>query len=67
MKIYLNAEKIKKASKEPANINNVINVNGQTVKGQGKTTSDGIVDIDLTYKDGKYYLKIVIKMFIYMT
>ncbi|AVQ45280.1 M4 family metallopeptidase [Clostridium botulinum] len=52
-----NAEEIKKASKEPANINNVINVNGQTVKGQGKTTSDGIVDIDLTYGNGKYYLK----------
>ncbi|HCL4436412.1 TPA: peptidase M4 family protein [Clostridium botulinum] len=52
-----NAEEIKKASKEPANINSVINVNGETVKGQGKTTLDGIVDIDLTYKDGKYYLK----------
>ncbi len=62
-----NAEEIKKASKEPANINSVINVNGETVKGQGKTTLDGIVDIDLTYKDGKYYLKDSNKMFIYMT
>ncbi|EJO5346589.1 peptidase M4 family protein [Clostridium botulinum] len=52
-----NAEEIKKSSKEPTNINNVINVNGQSSKGQGKTSLNGIVDINLTYKDGKYYLK----------
>ncbi|MDU4599580.1 MAG: M4 family metallopeptidase, partial [Clostridium sporogenes] len=52
-----NAEEIKKSSEKVPNINSVINVNGQSTKGQGKTSLNGIVDIDLTYKDGKYYLK----------
>ncbi|MHB9928144.1 M4 family metallopeptidase [Clostridium botulinum] len=52
-----NAEEIKRSSEKAPNINSVINVNGQSTKGQGKTSLDGIVDIDLTYKDGKYYLK----------
>ncbi|MHB9942290.1 peptidase M4 [Clostridium sporogenes] len=52
-----NAEEIKRSSEKAPNINSVINVNGQSTKGQGKTSLNGIVDIDLTYKDGKYYLK----------
>ncbi|EPY2273057.1 M4 family metallopeptidase [Clostridium sporogenes] len=52
-----NAEEIKKSSEKDSNINSVINVNGQSTKGKGKTSLNGIVDIDLTYKDGKYYLK----------
>lgn len=54
-----NAEEIKReAEKEKnSNINSVINVNGKSSKGKGKTSLNGIVDIDLTYKDGKYYLK----------
>ncbi|APH13493.1 thermolysin metallopeptidase, catalytic domain protein [Clostridium sporogenes] len=52
-----NTEEIKRSSEKAPNINSVINVNGQSTKGQGKTSLNGIVDIDLTYKDGKYYLK----------
>ena len=52
-----NAEEIKRNAKTSNNINSVINVNGQSTKGKGKTSLSGIVDIDLTYKDGKYYLK----------
>ncbi|EJP6471148.1 M4 family metallopeptidase [Clostridium sp. L74] len=52
-----NAEEIKRNAKTSNNINSVINVNGQSTKGKGKTSLNGIVDIDLTYKDGKYYLK----------
>ncbi|GAA0079397.1 M4 family metallopeptidase [Clostridium sp. CTA-6] len=52
-----NAEEIKRSSEKAPNINSIINVNGQSTKGQGKTSLNGIVDIDLTYKDGKYYLK----------
>ncbi|WP_195923415.1 M4 family metallopeptidase [Clostridium tepidum] len=52
-----NAEEIKRNAETSNNINSVINVNGQSTKGKGKTSLDGIVDIDLTYKDGKYYLK----------
>ncbi|GAA0063266.1 M4 family metallopeptidase [Clostridium sp. CTA-1] len=37
--------------------NNVVDVQGDTLKGKGKSSLNGIVDIDLTYKDGKYYLK----------
>ncbi|MGO5076068.1 M4 family metallopeptidase [Clostridium sporogenes] len=50
------AEEIKKNA-EKAPINSVINVDGQRAQGKGETSLNGIVDIDLTYKDGKYYLK----------
>ncbi|WP_242825313.1 M4 family metallopeptidase, partial [Clostridium sporogenes] len=52
-----NAKKIKDETKKTSNTNNITDVQGQSVKGKGKTNLDGIVDIDLTYKDGKYYLK----------
>ncbi len=38
-------------------INNIINVQGQSVKGIGKTSLNGLVNIDLTYSNGRYYLK----------
>ncbi|NFA62289.1 M4 family metallopeptidase [Clostridium sporogenes] len=52
-----NAKKIKDEAKKSSNANNVIDVQGQTVKGKGRTSLDGIIDIDLTYKNGNYYLK----------
>ncbi|MGO5076067.1 M4 family metallopeptidase [Clostridium sporogenes] len=52
-----NAKEIKDEAKKASNTNNITDVQGQSVKGKGKTNLDGIVDIDLTYKDGKYYLK----------
>ncbi|GAA0740732.1 M4 family metallopeptidase [Clostridium oceanicum] len=45
------------SNKKDSTSNNVIDIQGKTVKGKGKTSLDGVVDIDLTYKDGKYYLK----------
>ncbi|KEI80784.1 peptidase M4 family protein [Clostridium botulinum] len=47
----------KKTNTKVNKSNNLIDVQGNTVKGKGKSSLNGIVDIDLTYKDGKYYLK----------
>ncbi|AWB30196.1 M4 family metallopeptidase [Clostridium botulinum] len=52
-----NAKKIKDEAKKASNANNVIDVQGQSVKGVGKTSLDGLVNIDVTYGNGKYYLK----------
>ncbi|WP_251859720.1 M4 family metallopeptidase [Clostridium sp. Marseille-Q2269] len=52
-----NAKEVKAEAEKANKTNNIIDVQGQSVKGKGKTSLDGIVDIDLTYKDGKYYLK----------
>ncbi|WP_434291933.1 M4 family metallopeptidase [Clostridium botulinum] len=52
-----NAKKIKNEAKKASNANNVINVQGQSVKGVGRTSLDGLVNIDVTYGNGKYYLK----------
>ncbi|WP_434303134.1 M4 family metallopeptidase [Clostridium botulinum] len=46
----------KKANKA-TNVNNIVNVQGQSVKGVGRTSLDGLVNIDLTYGYGRYYLK----------
>ncbi len=58
------AEKLPNAKKNEAkkankatNVNNIVNVQGQSVKGVGRTSLDGLVDIDLTYGYGRYYLK----------
>ncbi len=47
--------KTKKANAN--NVNSVIDVQGQSVKGVGRTSLDGLVNIDLTYGNGRYYLK----------
>ncbi|HDK7160864.1 TPA: peptidase M4 family protein [Clostridium botulinum] len=47
----------KKTNTKVNKSNNLIDVQGNTIKGKGKSSLNGIVDIDLTYKDGKYYLK----------
>ncbi|MBE1304871.1 peptidase M4 family protein [Clostridium botulinum] len=47
----------KKTNTKVNKSNNVVDVQGNTIKGKGKSSLNGIVDIDLTYKDGKYYLK----------
>ncbi|ACA45027.1 M4 family metallopeptidase [Clostridium botulinum] len=52
-----NAKKIKDEAKKASNANNVIDVQGQSVKGVGRTSLDGLVNIDVTYGNGKYYLK----------
>ncbi|APQ97288.1 M4 family metallopeptidase [Clostridium botulinum] len=52
-----NAKKIKDEAKKASNANNVIDVQGQSVKGVGRTSLDGLVNIDITYGNGKYYLK----------
>ncbi|KGO13336.1 M4 family metallopeptidase [Clostridium botulinum] len=52
-----NAKKIKDEAKKASNANSVIDVQGQSVKGVGRTSLDGLVNIDLTYGNGKYYLK----------
>ncbi|WP_434283833.1 M4 family metallopeptidase [Clostridium botulinum] len=52
-----NAKKIKNEAKKASNANNVIDVQGQSVKGVGRTSLDGLVNIDVTYGNGKYYLK----------
>ncbi|KEI78408.1 peptidase M4 [Clostridium botulinum A2 117] len=52
-----NAKKIKDEAKKTSNANNVIDVQGQSVKGVGRTSLDGLVNIDVTYGNGKYYLK----------
>ncbi len=52
-----NAKKIKDEAKKASNENSVIDVQGQSVKGVGRTSLDGLVNIDLTYGNGRYYLK----------
>ncbi|WP_195923417.1 M4 family metallopeptidase [Clostridium tepidum] len=54
-----NAKKIKDETEKNKikKINNIINVQGQSVKGIGKTSLNGLVNIDLTYSNGRYYLK----------
>ncbi|KEI75610.1 peptidase M4 [Clostridium botulinum B2 128] len=52
-----NAKKIKDEAKKASNANSVIDVQGQSVKGVGRTSLDGLVNIDITYGNGKYYLK----------
>ncbi|APC78958.1 TPA: M4 family metallopeptidase [Clostridium botulinum] len=52
-----NAKKIKDEAKKASNANSVIDVQGQSVKGVGRTSLDGLVNIDLTYGNGRYYLK----------
>ncbi|MCJ8171911.1 M4 family metallopeptidase [Clostridium botulinum] len=52
-----NAKKIKDEAKKASNANSVIDVQGQSVKGVGRTSLDGLVNINLTYGNGKYYLK----------
>ncbi|EJP6471145.1 peptidase M4 family protein [Clostridium botulinum] len=47
----------KKTNTKVNKSNNLIDVQGNTIKGKGKSSLNRIVDIDLTYKDGKYYLK----------
>ncbi|MGO5065683.1 peptidase M4 family protein [Clostridium sporogenes] len=47
----------KKTNTKVNKSNNLIDVQGNTIKGKGKSSLNGIVDIDLTYKDGKCYLK----------
>ncbi|GAE01974.1 thermolysin metallopeptidase [Clostridium botulinum B str. Osaka05] len=47
----------KKTNTKVNKSNNLIDVQGNTIKGKGKSSLNGIVDIYLTYKDGKYYLK----------
>ncbi|EQB4337174.1 M4 family metallopeptidase, partial [Clostridium botulinum] len=46
----------KKANKAN-NVNSIVDVQGQSVKGVGRTSLDGLVNIDLTYGYGRYYLK----------
>ncbi|NFK77905.1 peptidase M4 family protein [Clostridium botulinum] len=50
-------KKLTSTKKTNTKANNVVDVQGDTIKGKGKSSLNGIVDIDLTYKDGKYYLK----------
>ncbi|MCJ8171908.1 M4 family metallopeptidase [Clostridium botulinum] len=50
-------KKLTSTQKTNTKANNVVDVQGDTIKGKGKSSLNGIVDIDLTYKDGKYYLK----------
>ncbi|NFC41811.1 peptidase M4, partial [Clostridium botulinum] len=50
-------KKFTSTKKTNTKVNNVVDVQGNTIKGKGKSSLNGIVDIDLTYKDGKYYLK----------
>ncbi|WP_407301490.1 M4 family metallopeptidase [Clostridium botulinum] len=50
-------KKFTSTKKTNTKANNVVDVQGDTIKGKGKSSLNGIVDIDLTYKDGKYYLK----------
>ncbi|WP_434303133.1 M4 family metallopeptidase [Clostridium botulinum] len=57
-----NAKKIKdeaekNKAKKTNNVNSVTDVQGQSVKGIGRTSLDGLVNIDLTYGNGRYYLK----------
>ncbi|ENK0836841.1 peptidase M4 family protein [Clostridium botulinum] len=60
-----NAKEIKDGSKKieakkankATNVNSIVNVQGQSVKGVGRTSLDGLVNIDLTYGYGRYYLK----------
>ncbi|MGU9538778.1 M4 family metallopeptidase [Clostridium tepidum] len=54
-----NTKKIKDETEKnkTKKINNIINVQGQSVKGIGKTSLNGLVNIDLTYSNGRYYLK----------
>ncbi|MHB9924479.1 M4 family metallopeptidase [Clostridium botulinum] len=52
-----NAKQIKDEAKKASNANSVIDVQGQSVKGVGRTSLDGLVNIDLTYGNGRYYLK----------
>ncbi|AVQ47381.1 M4 family metallopeptidase [Clostridium botulinum] len=47
----------KKTNTKVNKSNNLVDIQGDTLKGKGKSSLNGIVDIDLTYKDGKYYLK----------
>ncbi|GAA0740728.1 M4 family metallopeptidase [Clostridium oceanicum] len=51
------AKEIKDSAKKANNPKNVINVEGEKRIGTGKTSLNGTVPINLTYKDGKYYLK----------
>ncbi len=50
-------KKLKMKLKKASNANSVIDVQGQSVKGVGRTSLDGLVNIDLTYGNGRYYLK----------
>ncbi|WP_434296493.1 M4 family metallopeptidase [Clostridium sporogenes] len=57
-----NAKKIKdeaekNENKKTNNVNSVTDVQGQSVKGVGRTSLNGLVNIDLTYGNGRYYLK----------
>ncbi len=47
----------KKANTKVNKANNLVDVQGNIIREKGKSSLNGIVDIDLTYKDGKYYLK----------
>ncbi len=53
MKLKKNEAKKANAS----NVNSVTDVQGQSVKGIGRTSLDGLVNLDLTYGNGRYYLK----------
>ncbi|AJD25501.1 M4 family metallopeptidase [Clostridium botulinum] len=56
-KIKDEAEKNETKKANANNVNSVIDVQGQSVKGVGRTSLDGLVNIDLTYGNGQYYLK----------
>ncbi|MCC5423662.1 M4 family metallopeptidase [Clostridium botulinum] len=56
-KIKDEAEKNETKKANANNVNSVIDVQGQSVKGVGRTSLDGLVNIDLTYGNGRYYLK----------
>ncbi|ACQ54777.1 M4 family metallopeptidase [Clostridium botulinum] len=56
-KIKDEAEKNETKKANANNMNSVIDVQGQSVKGVGRTSLDGLVNIDLTYGNGRYYLK----------
>ncbi len=47
----------KNETKKTNNVNSVTDIQGQSVKGVGRTSLNGLVNIDLTYGNGRYYLK----------
>ncbi|MCW6109613.1 M4 family metallopeptidase [Clostridium sporogenes] len=56
-KIKDEAEKNEAKKANASNVNSVTDVQGQSVKGMGRTSLDGLVNLDLTYGNGRYYLK----------